>query len=44
MVILDELNIVLRYGYLDVGRGGGGIGQRRGELHVVVTGRNAQQS
>ena len=41
MVILDELNIVLRYGYLEAERVVAAIGRRRAGLHVVVTGRNA---
>ena len=42
MVILDELNIVLRYGYLDPGRVLAALNNRREGLHVVVTGRNAR--
>lgn len=42
MVILDELNIVLRYGYLDLGRVLSALTNRREDLHVVVTGRNAR--
>ncbi len=42
MVILDELNIVLRYGYLDLDRVLAALTNRREDLHVVVTGRNAQ--
>jgi cob(I)alamin adenosyltransferase len=41
MVILDELNIVLRYGYLPVADVVAGLTARRAGLHVVVTGRNA---
>lgn len=43
MVILDELNVVLRYDYLlfeDVLRA---LQARRHDLHVVVTGRNARE-
>ncbi|HER26631.1 MAG TPA: cob(I)yrinic acid a,c-diamide adenosyltransferase, partial [Rhodospirillales bacterium] len=43
MVILDELNIVLRYDYLDFDQVLAGLQARRGDLHVVVTGRNAKQ-
>lgn len=43
MVILDELNIVLRYGYLDVAEVLPVLQGRRGNLHVVVTGRNAKE-
>ena len=42
MVILDELNIVLRYGYLEAGEVVRILEARRGGLHVVVTGRNAK--
>ena len=42
MVILDELNIVLRYGYLDLDRVLSVLANRRDGLHVVVTGRNAK--
>ena len=42
MVILDELNIVLRYGYLDLDRVLAALANRRADLHVVVTGRNAR--
>ena len=42
LVILDELNIALRYGYLDLGTVVETLKQRRPELHVVVTGRNAK--
>ena len=41
MVILDELNIVLRYGYLDAGAVLEVLRSRPEALHVVVTGRNA---
>ena len=42
MVILDELNIVLRYDYLDLDRVLSVLTARRNDLHVVVTGRNAR--
>ena len=42
MVVLDELNIVLRYGYLDLDRVLSALTNRREGLHVVVTGRNAR--
>ena len=42
MVILDELNIVLRYGYLDLQEVIDGLAARPEMLHVVVTGRNAK--
>ena len=41
LVILDELNIVLKYGYLDLTRVLAAFAARREELHLVVTGRNA---
>ncbi len=43
LVILDELNIALRYGHLDLARVLEGLAARREGLHVVVTGRNAKQ-
>ena len=42
MVILDELNIALRYEYLDLAEVVGVLSGRRNDLHVVVTGRNAK--
>ena len=42
LVILDELNIALRYDYLDLGRVLAALTGRRPGLHVVVTGRNAK--
>ena len=42
LVILDELNIALRYDYLDLERVVGELAARRPDLHVVVTGRNAK--
>jgi cob(I)alamin adenosyltransferase len=42
LVILDELNIALRYGYLDLGNVVDALARRRPDLHVVVTGRNAK--
>ncbi len=42
MVILDELNIVLRYGYIPLEDVLEGLAARRDGLHVVVTGRNAK--
>lgn len=41
LVILDELNLVLKYGYLDLERVLATFASRRSELHVVATGRNA---
>ena len=42
LVILDELNIALRYEYLDLHAVVAALRQRRAALHVVVTGRNAK--
>jgi cob(I)alamin adenosyltransferase len=42
LVILDELNIALRYEYLDLGNVVAALRDRRPGLHVVVTGRNAK--
>ncbi|MGZ5841171.1 MAG: cob(I)yrinic acid a,c-diamide adenosyltransferase [Xanthobacteraceae bacterium] len=42
LVILDELNIALRYEYLDLASVVAALGARRPDLHVVVTGRNAK--
>lgn len=41
LVILDELNLVLKYGYLDLARVLATFLARRPDLHVVVTGRHA---
>ncbi len=43
MVVLDELNIVLRYHYLDLADVVAFLDARPPNLHVVVTGRNAKQ-
>jgi cob(I)alamin adenosyltransferase len=42
MVALDELNIALRYEYLDLDTVVAALAARRPGLHVVVTGRNAK--
>lgn len=42
LVILDELNIALRYDYLDLEKVVEALKARRESLHVVVTGRNAK--
>jgi cob(I)alamin adenosyltransferase len=42
LVILDELNIALRYDYLDLAAVLAALAARRPDLHVVVTGRNAK--
>jgi cob(I)alamin adenosyltransferase len=42
LIILDELNIALRYEYLDLPAIVATLAARRSDLHVVVTGRNAK--
>jgi cob(I)alamin adenosyltransferase len=42
LIILDELNIALRYDYLDLAQVLKTLKPRRRDLHVVVTGRNAK--
>jgi len=42
LVLLDELNIALRYNYLDLTQVVDVLTSRRPDLHVVVTGRNAK--
>ncbi|TGE01932.1 cob(I)yrinic acid a,c-diamide adenosyltransferase [Methylobacterium nonmethylotrophicum] len=42
LLILDELNIALRYDYLPLSEVVGVLSRRRPDLHVVVTGRNAK--
>jgi cob(I)alamin adenosyltransferase len=42
LIILDELNIVLRYEYLDLSTVVAALRARRLDLHIVVTGRNAK--
>lgn len=44
MVVLDELNIVLRYDYLDVDDVVAALRARPPMKHVVVTGRNAKDA
>jgi cob(I)alamin adenosyltransferase len=43
LVLLDELNIVLRYDYLPIDEVVEVLSQRPADLHVVVTGRNAKE-
>lgn len=43
MVILDEMNIVLKYQYLELVQVLEVFGKRREMLHIVVTGRHAPQ-
>ena len=42
LVVLDELNVVLRYAYLSLEDVVAALRGRREDLHVVVTGRNAK--
>ena len=43
MILLDELNIVLRYDYLPLGDVLETLKKKRTELHVIITGRNAKE-
>ncbi|MBY0610863.1 MAG: cob(I)yrinic acid a,c-diamide adenosyltransferase [Beijerinckiaceae bacterium] len=42
MLVLDELNIALRYDYLPLDEVVEALKNRRSNLHIVVTGRNAK--
>ncbi len=42
LLVLDELNIALRYNYLDLAMVVETLRNRRDDLHIVVTGRNAK--
>lgn len=42
LVVLDELNIALRYDYLSLDEVVAQLVARRPDLHVIVTGRNAK--
>ncbi|MGQ9371977.1 cob(I)yrinic acid a,c-diamide adenosyltransferase [Azospirillum sp. ST 5-10] len=42
LIVLDELNIVLRYDYLPAAEVVAALAARRPDLHVVVTGRHAR--
>jgi cob(I)alamin adenosyltransferase len=42
LLVLDELNIALRYDYLPLAEVVGVLRARRPDLHIVVTGRNAK--
>jgi cob(I)alamin adenosyltransferase len=44
LIILDELNIVLRYDYLDTGEVVAFLAARPPMKHIVVTGRNAKEA
>jgi cob(I)alamin adenosyltransferase len=43
LIVLDELNIALRYDYLPLAEVVETLKHRRPDLHVVVTGRNAKR-
>lgn len=42
LLVLDELNVALRYNYLPLDEVVAGLQARRPDLHIVVTGRNAK--
>ena len=42
LLVLDELNIALRYDYLPLADVVAALRERRPDLHIVVTGRNAK--
>ena len=42
LVLLDELNIVLRYDYLDVTEVLEALASKPDDVHVIITGRNAK--
>ena len=42
LVLLDELNIVLRYDYLPIGEVVRVLKEKPRDLHIIVTGRNAR--
>jgi len=42
LVLLDELNIALRYDYLDIDKVVADLKARPRDKHVVITGRNAK--
>ena len=42
LIVLDELNITLRYDHLDAAKVIAALQARRSDLHIVVTGRNAK--
>ncbi len=44
LLVLDELNIALRYDYLPIEEVVAALAARRPDLHIVVTGRNAPQA
>ena len=42
LLVLDELNIALRYDYLPLGEVVAALAARRSDLNIIVTGRNAK--
>ena len=44
LVVLDEIHIALRYGYLDPAAVVAGIGERATRTSVVTTGRDAPEA
>jgi cob(I)alamin adenosyltransferase len=42
LIVLDELNIALRYDHLDAARVVAALKERRADQHIIVTGRNAR--
>ena len=42
LIVLDELNVALRYEYLPLDEVVEALSRRRHDLHIVVTGRNAK--
>jgi cob(I)alamin adenosyltransferase len=42
LIVLDELNITLRYDHLDAAAVIAALQARRGDQHIIVTGRNAK--
>jgi cob(I)alamin adenosyltransferase len=42
LVLMDELNICLRYDYIDVAKVIAKLQAKRPDLHVIITGRNAK--
>jgi cob(I)alamin adenosyltransferase len=42
LIVLDELNIALRYDYLPLAEVVATLAARRSDLHIIVTGRNAK--
>ena len=42
-LLMDELNIVLRYNYLQIDQVLKTLRNKREDLHVIVTGRNAKE-